>query len=69
MLLFDGNGARRHICVCPIWDLPFVPARYDMVMEFRGRLLARPPGLSQIGTPAPCAGVTAHARPAPRPPP
>eukprot|EP00966_Prymnesium_polylepis_P302527 6989168-Prymnesium_polylepis.1 len=30
-----GIGVRpRYLCRCPIWDLPFVPARYDM--EFRG---------------------------------
>ena len=46
------------ICGCPIWDLPFVPARYDA--EFRGRLLG-PRDFS-----LPLAGVTAHVRPAAR---
>ena len=47
------------LCWCPILDLLFVPARYDA--EFRGRFLG-PRELS-----LPLAGVTAHARPAPRP--
>jgi hypothetical protein len=48
-------------CGCPIWDLPFVPARYGA--QLRGRLLG-PQGFS-----LPLTGVMAHARPAERPPP